>query len=339
MFRFDQIVMTDCAGEAHEFHFRTRLLGSMVAVDAFELKRGEPAGYQFQILGDPEDDLLSLLGRLVERMRRSLSVKHLVQSEHGLQIADQTVRGANRLGRIVGWAHASARDRWAGCFVGGVRAHAHDFRGMAVPDGDRRSERRGLRVRRNGRSRPREAVRDHWAADVAVSPYRQDWVTMAGILCAKRTGPANGAPTFASPEAPKRLARHVMIRKLPPKSDPRCSELGEVLTSSRGAELSMHADDGRRGGSETDMASAPQGPAQAPIPPSRGSTSPSSTTTRRSTGARRRKLTCRAISGFHRPSVHQMVLSLEKLGFVERTPGQGRSLRLLLRRDQLPDLM
>jgi len=25
-------------------------------------------------------------------MRRSLSVKHLVQSEHGLQIADQTVR-------------------------------------------------------------------------------------------------------------------------------------------------------------------------------------------------------------------------------------------------------
>ena len=84
--------MTDCAGEAHEFHFRTRLLGSMVALDAFELKRGEPAGYQFQILGDPDDDLLSLLGRLVERMRRSLSVKHLAQSEHGLQIAGQTVR-------------------------------------------------------------------------------------------------------------------------------------------------------------------------------------------------------------------------------------------------------
>ena len=39
------------------------------------------------------------------------------------------------------------------------------------------------------------------------------------------------------------------------------------------------------------------------------------------------------------PSVHQMVLSLEKLGFIERTPGQGRSLKLLLRREQLPDLM
>jgi hypothetical protein len=33
-----------------------------------------------------------------------------------------------------------------------------------------------------------------------------------------------------------------------------------------------------------------------------------------------------------------MVLSLEKLGFIERTPGQGRSLKLLLRREELPDL-
>ena len=38
------------------------------------------------------------------------------------------------------------------------------------------------------------------------------------------------------------------------------------------------------------------------------------------------------------PAVHQMVLSLEKLGFIERTPGQGRSLKLLLRREELPDL-
>ncbi len=39
------------------------------------------------------------------------------------------------------------------------------------------------------------------------------------------------------------------------------------------------------------------------------------------------------------PTVHQMVMSLEKLGFIERTPGQGRSIRLLLPREQLPDLM
>ena len=39
------------------------------------------------------------------------------------------------------------------------------------------------------------------------------------------------------------------------------------------------------------------------------------------------------------PAVHQMVLSLEKRGLVERTPGQGRSLKLLLSREQLPDLL
>ena len=38
-------------------------------------------------------------------------------------------------------------------------------------------------------------------------------------------------------------------------------------------------------------------------------------------------------------AVHQMVLSLEKLRFIERTPGQGRSVKLLVPRDQLPDLM
>ena len=90
--QFDELVMTDCAGKAHTFHFRTRLLGTVVALDAFELERGEPAGYQFQIVGDPEGDLLSLLGRLVERMRRTLSVKHLAQDTHDLQIAGTTVR-------------------------------------------------------------------------------------------------------------------------------------------------------------------------------------------------------------------------------------------------------
>ena len=91
--RLHSVVMTDCAGERHEFHFRMRLLGSMAALDAFELTSGAPGGYQFQILGKPDDEPLSLLGRLIERMRRSLSVKHLVRSEHGMQIADWTVRG------------------------------------------------------------------------------------------------------------------------------------------------------------------------------------------------------------------------------------------------------
>jgi hypothetical protein len=91
--RLHPVVMIDCAGERHEFHFRMRLLGSTAALDAFELRAGAPGGYQFQILGKPDDEPLSLLGRLIERMRRSLSVKYLERSAHGTQIADRTVCG------------------------------------------------------------------------------------------------------------------------------------------------------------------------------------------------------------------------------------------------------
>ena len=38
------------------------------------------------------------------------------------------------------------------------------------------------------------------------------------------------------------------------------------------------------------------------------------------------------------PSVHQMVLILEKRGLIHRTPGQARSIRLLILPDELPDL-
>jgi Mn-dependent DtxR family transcriptional regulator len=38
------------------------------------------------------------------------------------------------------------------------------------------------------------------------------------------------------------------------------------------------------------------------------------------------------------PSVHQMILTLEARGLIERTPGVGRSIRLLIRHDELPDL-
>ncbi|NQT56036.1 MAG: MarR family transcriptional regulator [Desulfobacteraceae bacterium] len=38
------------------------------------------------------------------------------------------------------------------------------------------------------------------------------------------------------------------------------------------------------------------------------------------------------------PSVHQMVLTLEKRGLIERVPRQARSIRLLITSEQLPDL-
>lgn len=91
--QLEPIGLSDCAGEAHQFHFRTRLLGNIVSLDAFELRDGNPAGYRFQIIGAPVDDLFTLLGRLIERMRRALAIKHLTQERTGLRIIDQTVRG------------------------------------------------------------------------------------------------------------------------------------------------------------------------------------------------------------------------------------------------------
>jgi len=91
--RLEPIVMTDCKGKEHLFHFQTRLLGDIVALEAFEVREGNPGGYQFELIGDPEDDLFALLGRLVQKVRKALSIKHIEDGDHGLQIIDQTVRG------------------------------------------------------------------------------------------------------------------------------------------------------------------------------------------------------------------------------------------------------
>lgn len=38
------------------------------------------------------------------------------------------------------------------------------------------------------------------------------------------------------------------------------------------------------------------------------------------------------------PSVHSMIVKLAEKGLIERTPGQARSIRLLLPRHEIPDL-
>src|SRR5258708_9504624 len=104
--KFEPVGLADCAGEVHEFHFRTHLFGTGVALDAFELRDASPAGYHFQIIGNPNEDLLALLGPLIATMRRSLATKHLVVDEFGLHIADHCViRGTaeSDLDQIGGW--------------------------------------------------------------------------------------------------------------------------------------------------------------------------------------------------------------------------------------------
>jgi Mn-dependent DtxR family transcriptional regulator len=45
-----------------------------------------------------------------------------------------------------------------------------------------------------------------------------------------------------------------------------------------------------------------------------------------------------AYFGVTPPSVHQMIITLESRGFISRVAGQGRSIKLLVAREQLPDL-
>jgi hypothetical protein len=88
---FESIALSDCNGEVHEFHFRTRLLAAGIALDAFELRDGNPAGYFCQIIGKPGEDQFVLFGRLVKKIRRALSIKHLKNGEYGPQISGQGV--------------------------------------------------------------------------------------------------------------------------------------------------------------------------------------------------------------------------------------------------------
>ncbi len=91
----DPRAMPDAAGKTHRFHFEVRLRGDRVGLEAFELVEGAPGGYQFQVLGDAEQDLFELMGHMVPRIRRLLAQQHLKTEPHmpGLHIADFLVRG------------------------------------------------------------------------------------------------------------------------------------------------------------------------------------------------------------------------------------------------------
>lgn len=89
----DPVFITSADGVIHEFHLRTRLLGAIVTLEAYELKDHAPSGYQFQLVGEPDEDRFVQLGRLVERIRRTLATTYLEDGRDGLQIKDMEVKG------------------------------------------------------------------------------------------------------------------------------------------------------------------------------------------------------------------------------------------------------
>ena len=101
----------------------------------------------------------------------------------------------------------------------------------------------------------------------------------------------------------------------------------------------MQADGARRRGTKTDIASPPQGPAQGPYTAKQGQYLAYIYYYTKIHGRSPSEADMQGYFRVSPPAVHQMVMSLEKRGFIERTPGQGRSIKLLLLREQLPDLM
>lgn len=91
--RLEPIAVSDCDGIAHLFHFRARLLGNLLSLEAFELHDDVPSGYQLQLIGAPDEELFAMVGRMVEKIRRALAVKHITTGSYGLEIVDYCVKG------------------------------------------------------------------------------------------------------------------------------------------------------------------------------------------------------------------------------------------------------
>lgn len=91
---FTPLRLRDVDDNDHEFHFRSLLLGDRLSLEAFQLAGDdEAAGYRFQILGQADSEPFALLGQLIQKIKRALSMKHLQADAGRLQIADMTVRG------------------------------------------------------------------------------------------------------------------------------------------------------------------------------------------------------------------------------------------------------
>ncbi len=88
---FSPVTLNDAHGEEHEFRFTVRLLSNMIVVEALEIKNEEPDGYRFNVVGEPEDDILELYTKLFTRMRRTLGIKHIELGDFGWQITNENI--------------------------------------------------------------------------------------------------------------------------------------------------------------------------------------------------------------------------------------------------------
>ena len=77
---FPTILLTDVDGDEHRFDFAVQLFGYQVSIEAYELDVEH--GYRFEIGGQPEE-VQKLFNKLLGKMRRALSRKHIEFDEFG----------------------------------------------------------------------------------------------------------------------------------------------------------------------------------------------------------------------------------------------------------------
>jgi len=78
---FNPIILKDSDDTEHKFYFTHRLLGHIQTIESFELVNDRQGGYEFSVIGDPEEDLFELFTKLYERMKRALCKKHISWSD------------------------------------------------------------------------------------------------------------------------------------------------------------------------------------------------------------------------------------------------------------------
>ena len=89
--QFPPMKISDFEEREHTFSFATRLFGNQVSIEAHEVNRD--FGYQFQVLGKP-DDVQNLFQKLVRKIKRALTYQHLIERNGHLSISDgQIIRG------------------------------------------------------------------------------------------------------------------------------------------------------------------------------------------------------------------------------------------------------
>lgn len=88
------ITVPDAKGRPHTFHFKHVIVPVGISLEAFEIVQGSPGGFEFQVLGDFDADVLKLFTELYQRIKRELARTHLEHTAHGLQVKEREVRAA-----------------------------------------------------------------------------------------------------------------------------------------------------------------------------------------------------------------------------------------------------